>query len=226
MKDINYTPCFIDTETFEFKPGDMAPEIVCLQYKFPDCKAEIIIEPNIELQLIEMFDTVIDGTTVLIGHNIAYDMACICANYPDLMSLVFRAYRDNKISCTLAREKLYDTAIEGKIFKTKGYYSLAGIVNRRLGDVLEKGDEQTTFEMIKGIPLNAWPRAYTEYALNDVIKPPDINAVAGGTQYRMDLYTWESSTGNIEEWEIVVFFNGGVTTSKSLLTERAGLYGL
>ena len=63
-------------------------------------------------------------------------------------------------------------------------------------------------------------------ALADVLHEPRINAVAGGTQHRMELFTWEGSTGNVEEWEIVIFFNGAVTASKTLIAERAGLYGL
>ena len=118
-------------------------------------------------------------------------MCVLCENYPDLLPLIFKAYDEDRIHCTVVRQKLLDIALgyitadesgeknigfyhnrfDGKRHLIK--YSLKALHYRRTGEDLEKGEERVTFGPLRNKPLYLWPKKHIEYAIKDaiVIKP-------------------------------------------------------
>lgn len=161
----------IDYETHLIAPGNQAPKAVCLAWK-TEIDLDIFIQAQIPEFMSGLLDVAMRGGATVIGHNMAFDMAVTCSNYPELIPLVFAAYRAGSIQCTMIREWLYDIAREGRIHKRKGYYGLAGLADRWLGWQLEKDHRQLMFGGLDGIPVSDWPPGYADYAQNDV-KAPD-----------------------------------------------------
>ena len=96
-----------DTETFLMRPGRMAPELVCISYQTPG------EEPG----LLHVHDygvlPIVAGWLErerLVGHHVAFDIAVLCAQWPELIPLAFRAYDEDRITCTKLRQQLLDIA--------------------------------------------------------------------------------------------------------------------
>src|SRR5579859_5554839 len=82
---------------------------------------------------------------LLIGHNIAFDLAVLAHEDPSLLPLIFQAYVRGRIRDTGIRQQLIDIAKgqlrfhadeDGEIVKTE--YHLADLVRRHFGQVLDK----------------------------------------------------------------------------------------
>lgn len=179
-----------DTETERFRPGCMAPELACLTW------CEQGDEPSIvhwsEAQDI-FWSWLSRGDVVLTGANTAYDTAVLCSNFPDLMSLIFTAYDEDRITCIQLRERLIDNAageLGGKWGRddewVKINYSLADIAYRRLGIQMEKGAVRTSFGPLRDLPLVEWPEDARVYAKCDAKTTVDIHM----QQERHQDYLW------------------------------------
>lgn len=124
-------------------PGNQAPPLVCAAigpigwqtllpwYDWEEYVTEILRNDNL----------------LLVGHNIAFDMADIAAEAPHLFPLIFDAYDADRIACTQVRQKLCDIAggvyrsfddIEGETQKI--FYGLGDLALRHLGWKLDKVD--------------------------------------------------------------------------------------
>jgi DNA polymerase I len=99
----------LDTETCLFRPGVMAPEIVCISYQRPGFEPGLVhqADPG-ALELVET--SLRDSRVLLVGHHMAFDMAVLCAKWPHLLPLVFKAYDEDRIACTKIRQQLLDIA--------------------------------------------------------------------------------------------------------------------
>jgi DNA polymerase-1 len=157
--------------------GNMAPKPVCMTVAWAydnDVHTTIfkqaIIYSNIKLWLKEGY--------TLIGHNVAYDFACILAHTDDLElhSLIWQAYSEHRILCTKVREQLIDIAYDefGYHWDKKGErkkhtYQLADICKRRFGVELDKGDDswRLRYAELEHIPIEQWPQKAVQYALDD-----------------------------------------------------------
>jgi hypothetical protein len=96
-----------DSETVAFSPGDMAPELVCVQYQ-PLATAN---DPSTRVLLTRRGGALeaarallVDPDVVLVGHNIAFDMAVLAR--AGLVREVFAAYAEGRVVCTWAYERL------------------------------------------------------------------------------------------------------------------------
>lgn len=173
----------IDTETELITRGCMFPPIACLTYYDEQDNFGIY---SYKCNKIEQYiGDHLERGNHLIAHNAAFDIGILCENYPDLLPLLFQAYDEDRIHCTIIRQKLLDIAMgyitadesgEKNIgFYTNAFdgkrhiisYSLAALHYRRTGEVLEKGEERVTFGPLRNVPLNQWPSAYKEYAIKD-----------------------------------------------------------
>jgi DNA polymerase I len=97
-----------DTETALFRPGVMAPELVCISYQAQGSDACIVhADDPAALSLVRGW---LEGPEVLAGHHVAYDFAVLCAKWPELLPLVFRAYDQDRVTCTKIRQQLLDIA--------------------------------------------------------------------------------------------------------------------
>ena len=189
-----------DTETHRFRPGNMAPCVVCLSWSLGNHGRGLIVEQKqIENWLRQYLQEAIDGSTLLVGQYVAYDFKCILRTFPDLWDLVWKAYQSNAITCTSIREKLIDIAVgdlpyyydkTGKKRKMETY-SLEEIAAKRLGKKVDKGSDtwRLRFEELDGVPFEDWPIDARKYALDDADLTREIyvdqNRRAHGINYSL-----------------------------------------
>lgn len=100
-----------DSETVPFGPGDMAPQLVCIQIQPLDTVNDPSTRRIITRRAgaIEYTRRLLrDPGVTLVGHNIAYDMAVLCRE--GLVVEVFAAYAAGRIMCTWVYERLGEIA--------------------------------------------------------------------------------------------------------------------
>lgn len=168
---------FFDTETFCFAPGNMAPKVVCLQWcedgheaAIRSSSSDAIVRASGENSRItgNIGDQValwLEHGKTLVGHNVAYDLAALCATFPALTPLVWKAYRECRIKDTMWRQKLADIG-RGR-YRTR-QYDLGSVSRIHGGPVLNKDDPwRTRYGELDGVPLFEWPEEAIRYALLD-----------------------------------------------------------
>lgn len=152
----------LDNETELITDACAAPPIVCVGFAnaadywvFHQNEARVPVEAALR------------SDSLLVGHNIAFDMVTICAEWPDLMPLVFAAYEEDRVTDTLLREKLINIA-EATHFEGTDY-SLEGVARRRCGIELKKGEWQLRFAELKPYPVAQWPEEARHYVVSDIV---------------------------------------------------------
>ena len=173
-----------DTETGLIRPGMQAPELVCVTWADGPERAGILHWSEAVPHLAEWLR---DPSTLLVGHNTAYDLAVICQHDPRLLPLVFDALEAGRITCTMLRAQLQDCAAgtlqSGKKVplpvapgakkpKSLGAYSLAGQVFTLFGQDISEGKSgpdvwRLRYAELRSIPLRDWPEAARGYAVSD-----------------------------------------------------------
>ena len=180
-----------DTETGKIIPGLLTPPLVCLSwaervlswerrgnsvFRLPKEK----VETNLlnDKDAIRWFkEMVADPNVVLIGHNVSYDLAVIveASNDPGLLSIVFHAIREGRVSDTMIRESLLLLA-EGRLAfdpeeGRQPLISLAATAQRRLGEELDgkTGADawRIRYDELLGVPLEIWPEEAIQYSIRD-----------------------------------------------------------
>lgn len=166
---------FPDCETKRFRPGMMAPPIVCVQWCVDDGPAQLMttrgefahesgaLSPPTGNTMASLLAYWLNQGATLVGHNIAYDLRCFCALAPELVPLVFRAYRQSRITDTMWRQKLADIG-RGRYrgFHEHGVfiplqYDL-GSVGGRHGYKVNKDDPwRLHYDLLADVPLAQWP---------------------------------------------------------------------
>lgn len=149
-----------DTETSCFGPGNMAPPLTCITW----CGGSSAgIEHHTKAEAI-LRDWLSDENLILVGQNVAYDFAVVCAEYPSLTPLVFQAYENNRITDTMLRQQLLDIAAgcyrgrfdsDGKTWIKHGY-SLFDLARRLTGRLLKKDGWRMRYGELRDIPLSQW----------------------------------------------------------------------
>lgn len=161
-----------DSETLLIQPGLLAPPLVCVSFcrpgEAPDLKAR---EEGADI-----VEAALDAGEILVGANIAYDFAVLCAYRPALLPKVFEAYRTNRVRDVQIRQKLLDIAAgelrfheddEGNAVKSE--YSLKHLAQRLCGIDLSKGEDTWRLRYVELYhdPVESWPKAARDYALTD-----------------------------------------------------------
>lgn len=168
----------LDTETHLIKPGLLAPRIVCFSWAEPGA------DPLLELRDagLDRLRSALKYADHLTSHNAPFDLACASADAPDLLPLIFRAYRDGRIHCTISRQKVIDVALgmrkfrrrkraDGTLYVTKAGYTLAELVELYTGRHLEKEDTwRLRYALLDGVPIAEWPEDARRYAINDAVE--------------------------------------------------------
>jgi DNA polymerase-1 len=149
----------IDAETRLLRPGQMAPGLVCLT------EARRGALPTIcdKVPAIAKLRGIFSGHDIVVGHNTAYDLAVACATAPDLTPLVFRAYDENRVTCTMLRQQLLDIAAgrfggyettDGRWVKPR--YSLDEVSWVTAGIRLKKTGFRLFYTLFDGVPIEQW----------------------------------------------------------------------
>lgn len=154
-----------DTETAAIEPGWQAPPIVCLteQYLVDGERSAAVIHHWTEVRDL-VGDHLLSPNTLIVGHNVAYDLRVVCAQWPEFTPLVFAAYDKDRVTDTMLRQKLLDIAAG----KYRGYldphtkawrkvtYELGDVVTRHSQLVLQKDAWRTSYGWFRDTPLDQW----------------------------------------------------------------------
>lgn len=160
-------PVAFDTETCLIRPAQLAPPLVCLTWQRPGMEPRIDhVSGEAKLRLKTWLE---DPETLLVGHFAAYDMAVVCAQWPDLIPLVFAAYKAGRVTCTKIRQQLLDIA--GGVYRgrvgEKGVwivhkYDLADLSKRHRGKPMQKDGWRLMYSHFLDVPIERWPERAAE----------------------------------------------------------------
>jgi hypothetical protein len=240
---------FFDSETHRFRPGLMAPPIVCLQWAIEDGRAHLMTKRgelaeeagSLSPPTSNTFASVVaywlsQGAT-LVGHHVAYDLGCVCAGAPELVPVVFRAYRENKVTDTMLRQELADIG-RGR---HRGFYNgpvwiplqyNLGDVGSRHGFKVNKSDPwRLHYALLDDVPLAEW--SYFRATAPDDrkgAKPGDVVQLNGEDAIRYALddvhATRASYRGQAERYEPELLCDEFFQARKFWALDLASMWGL
>lgn len=157
-----------DTETALIAPGLLAPPISCMTWQEADLveglmyriqEPGIVHWPDAHAMLRDWLTT----PTILVGQNIAFDWGVVCAQWPDLLPLVFRAYEEDRVTDTMIRAQLSDLFVgtfggypdsSGKWVKPR--YNLDTLARRYTDRQLQKDGWRMFYAEFRDVPLAHW----------------------------------------------------------------------
>lgn len=169
-----------DLETFLIAPGRQVPPGVCLSYVLAG-KGEVV-QPRLlhfsfdRPKIFRLLSQVLrDDQTVVVGANVAFDLAVLVEELPALAELVWRAYDSDRVYCVQVAQKLADIAtnqFRGRMADDgTGWlehdYSLAGLARRHLGEELDKDTWRLRYGTLIDTPCERWPEGARDYSLLD-----------------------------------------------------------
>jgi DNA polymerase-1 len=159
-----------DTETALIRAGLLIPPMTCMSFADPSTGKGGVVDRHDAHAM--MRDWLRDSTIRLVGHNLAFDVAVMCAEFPDLLPLFFAAYDDGRLEDTMLNEQLLDIAeghfrwdvdpLTDKI--TRKNYSLGALIPG-----LDKQTYRYGYGKLRDVPVTSWETGYLRYALDDAI---------------------------------------------------------
>jgi len=171
--------CYVafDTETYRIVPGRLAPTPVVLTFTTSN-GTEKAVTPDEGARLLRAWCE--DASTIIIGHNVAFDMGVMVAAYPDLVEPVFAAYAAGRVRDTVLREKLIRLA-SGEMSSDFGAgskmtsFSMEAVFKVRFNEdlsALKTGDDawRINYHRLAGVPLEQWPKDAIDYAMGDATR--------------------------------------------------------
>ncbi len=174
----------IDFETYLIVPGCNTPRPICFAI-FENIEgvgeesALYTRREHADIILSNLKRALSDPHCLLIGHNIIFDLAVACAEWPELIPLVFQALSAGRVWDNMIVELLYNMA-HGEIdyrhsiagIATKSGYGLDDLAQRWLGVRVEKKDTwRLRYSELDDVPLADWPEEAKAYPLGDVTIP-------------------------------------------------------
>lgn len=151
-------------------PGLAVPPLACgsFAWRMSDGGVDSVVHGAREtLELITHY--LKDPKVILVGHNIAFDLAVVCAERPELINVVFQAYADDRIRDTDMRERLMAIA-HGEFAEDRDLaYNLETLAKKRLKLQLDKTTHRFGYGKLIGQDLEFWPDGYENYAREDAI---------------------------------------------------------
>lgn len=154
-----------DTETALIRPALLAPPLVCLTWQSPGEEAQIAHVSDAEPILRQW----LESDVILVGHNVAYDLAVIAQRFPHLDSLIIKACDEDRVTDTMIRQWLLDgaggvyrgrTDDKGKYFAYE--YTLEALARRNTDLRLFKDGWRLSYAEFIDTPLPEWPRRARE----------------------------------------------------------------
>lgn len=171
-------PVAFDTETALIRPALLAPPLACLTWQRQGLEPRIATEAKPYIQ-----EWIGNPETLLVGHNVAYDLAVIGEAYSDLLPPVFRSYDEDRVTDTMLRQQLLDIAAgayRGRVtssgFWIKHEYSLEALAKRCAGIVLQKDAWRLSYGNFVGVPLERWPARAVEVQAQASVRLAELEA--------------------------------------------------
>jgi DNA polymerase I-like protein with 3'-5' exonuclease and polymerase domains len=171
--------CYVafDTETYRIVLGRLAPPPVVLTYATSN-GTERAVTPDEGARLLRSWCE--DPNTIIVGHNVAFDMGVMLGAYPELVEPIFEAYAAGRVRDTSIREKLIRLA-SGEMSSDFGAgrkmtsFSMEAIFKVRFNEdlsALKQGDGawRLNYHRLDGVPLEAWPKEALDYAMGDATR--------------------------------------------------------
>lgn len=173
-----------DSETFPIKPGLLAPETVCWSWaeRARPGAAPVTLLEDAEDGLETLRGHLMSRDTRLVIHNAPFDLGCAAAEDSSLLPLIFDAYADGRIWCTISAQKVIDVALgmrkfrrvkrsDGSMWVTKSSYMLSDLVKLYTGRHLEKVDTwRVKYGLLAETPIEEWPEDARAYAIGDAVE--------------------------------------------------------
>lgn len=206
----------IDTETWCFSPACMAPPVVCVSWAC-DTSYGLLHHTEAEPYLREL----LTSDALVVGHNTAYDMACILSTWPHLTPLVWAKYDRGEISDTIVRQKLSDLA-RGRYrgFRTPaGFfvplkYDLESVAYRHLKIKLDKNEWRLRYQELHDMPLEDWPEGARTYAIDDA--RATLGVYRAQAQQPVEHYVNEADQVRAAWWLQLVSVHGILVNAEAL----------
>ncbi len=159
-----------DTETHLIGPGRPFPRLVCGSF----CQGGPGVVVDREETIRTVREALSDPGTVIVGHNLAFDLGVLSAADDSALPLIFEAAEAGRLRDTMLREILGDVA-RGRFRREilpdgsarPRTYDLAALARRRLGVHLKKDEFRLSYGYLDGVPVSAWPAGAIEYAALD-----------------------------------------------------------
>ncbi len=184
----------LDCESHAILPGLLAPPLVCVSF-CEEGHAPYLLDAREGAAAV--YVALSEGRT-LVGANIAYDAAVLCAFREDLIPLFFEAYSKGLILDVQIREQILDIA-QGRIQQSgavmvfdktiggyrKANYSLAGLESKymkrdRSAEKHDPGAWRLRYGELDGVPLRDWPEDAVRYAKEDAEGTLAVYLAQGG----------------------------------------------
>lgn len=168
-----------DSETERFGCGCMAPRSVCWSFAWrEDDGLHTALRDHEQgpRELAELLCRAAKREVMLVGHNVAYDLAVLVAHNSELWPLVWDAYEAGGVYCTQVAEWLLDTAAgllrmewneETGEYKATKSYALERLAIQYLAWPPYKDEWRLRYGELRGIPIADWPEAARAYPLRD-----------------------------------------------------------
>ena len=168
-----------DTETHLIQPGLLAPPLVCGSW------ASVTEGRHLGLadSTADRFRQALLSDEILVGANIAYDMAVMAADEPELLELIFAKYDRGEVYDVQIAEALnaiakghlgLDPRTMGQIIdpstgKRSSRYSLASCVDMVLGRKDAKANDfwRKRYAILERVPFSLWPAEARQYPIDD-----------------------------------------------------------
>ncbi len=156
-----------DTETALIRPALLAPPLVCVTWQSPGRPAQIAHVATAE----PLLRGWLESDCILVGHNVAYDLAVVGERFPSLRPLIFQAYAADRVTDTMLRQQLLDIAggvYRGRFVSHEKYvphdYTLETTTRRNTEMRLVKDAWRLSYGEFLDTPLSDWPTKAVEVA--------------------------------------------------------------
>lgn len=154
----------IDFETHLIGNKAIFPKPVCLSWY--DGKETGLLNRK---ETVDFLSRIINKTLV-VAHNAVFECGVIVTHYPELAEQVFNALDQGLFYCTKVNESLWNIQREKALHKL----SLADLVLHYFKeDISETKTDPDAWRLryseLDGIPINEWPEAAKQYAIDDSI---------------------------------------------------------
>lgn len=170
-RDIDLSACIsFDLETCLIRPGLTAPPIVCATFARLGGQPSFAPTSDVHRALAEMLA---DGRLLIVGHNVAYDFACILEWCPDLRSAVYAAYDADRVLDTMLCQRLIEIEtgdMRGKLAldllcaRYGLHHSTKQAVDAQTGEAV-----RLSYGRYLGAELKAYPPNFVAYACDDAV---------------------------------------------------------
>ena len=161
----------LDTETHRIDRGELAPRLVCVSVHPAQAGAQLHHRMSPDTQ--QVVRNLLDLHRI-VGHNVAFDMAVLAQQYPELLPLIFGAYQGRRVYDTLITERMLDIA-EGRSLRAQRY-DLGTLAQKYLAKDLDKGENswRLRYGELDEVSLDAWEPEAMAYAIEDASSTMEV----------------------------------------------------